>query len=117
MNHIDTYYQLTKEMLDLFDQYPESDKRDDLIEEINRLLQERQEVTDLIQPPFTQDERALSEEIYQLDQQLDKKLNRLFKRIKTDLQNTKKQQKSTPQYMNPYKNVATYDGTFLDSRK
>ncbi|SFM23172.1 flagellar protein FliT [Gracilibacillus orientalis] len=117
MEALKQYFQKTKMMLQLLEQPFKNDERERAIEKINQLLEEREPLTKEIKPPFSSEEQVLGNKVLELDQQLDQQLKKVFQHIKKDMRNAKKQPRSNHSYLNPYKNVASYDGRFLDSKK
>ncbi|MBA2175573.1 flagellar protein FliT [Halobacillus locisalis] len=93
-----------------------TEKRSHVVEEVERLLEEREAIMyELPQP--TEAEKPLLEEVKKRDLKINQKLEFLFNDLKRDMRNNKKQKASKKQYTNPYQNVSSYDGMFLDSKK
>ncbi len=44
-------------------------------------------------------------------------MNALFTELKQEMQQMKQQRKSTQSYINPYRDVQTMDGMFMDKKK
>ncbi len=117
MESLNKYIKKTKIMLQLLAQPLNNDQREKAINKINQLIADREALTKDIKAPFSSEERELGKQAIELDQQLNQELQKVFQDIKKDMRNAKKQSRSNHSYLNPYKNVASYDGRFLDSKK
>lgn len=94
----------------------QQEKRDELIESINRFLDERDQLIPNVKPPYTEEQHKLGAEIVQMNVFIDTKLDLLKKEIQQDIANQKKRKTSTTKYVNPYQ-AAPADGMFFDKRK
>lgn len=116
-----TYIKKTEEMLtrisDAEAQSKDNQSRDQVIESITEKITEREALLDQIKGPYTDEEMQLGKKAVELDQQLQSKLSTIQTAIKTDMRTAKKQQRTHSQYANPYNQVASADGMYLDSRK
>ncbi|SER81345.1 flagellar protein FliT [Gracilibacillus ureilyticus] len=117
MNPLKEYINLTQEMIQLLDQPIKSESREEAIKEIDSLLDKRETLVQAISPPYNAEDTKLGKQCLALDQELEPKLQLVLTKIKTSMRNNKKQTRSTKQYLNPYKQLSTYDGMFLDSKK
>ena len=71
---------------------------------------------DQLNPPYTDEEKVLGEKIYSLNIGIESKMQQLFSDLKVEMKQVQKQKKTKESYTNPYKNVHTSDGTFMDSK-
>ncbi|TQR17642.1 hypothetical protein [Psychrobacillus soli] len=94
----------------------EEDKRDAVIEQVDKLLTKRDELQAAIQAPFTDEEQAFGQELLPLEKILQVKLNVYLKDIRLDISEQQKKKVSVNAYMDPYNQVYR-DGTFYDKRK
>ncbi|SER65140.1 hypothetical protein [Psychrobacillus sp. OK032] len=94
----------------------EEDKRDAVIEKVDKLLTERDELQTAIQPPFTEMEQMFGKELLPLEEILQAKLKVYQKDIRLDISEQQKKKVSVNAYMDPYNQVYR-DGTFYDKRK
>ncbi|WP_144509557.1 flagellar protein FliT [Bacillus sp. FJAT-22090] len=94
----------------------EEDKRDAVIEQVEKLLTEREELQPNIQPPFTDEEQEFGQELLQLEKILQAKLKVFMKDIRLDISEQQKKKVSVNAYMDPYNQVFR-DGTFYDKKK
>ncbi|MDX8044637.1 hypothetical protein SH601_01440 [Gracilibacillus sp. S3-1-1] len=117
MEALKQYIEKTQIMLQLLAQPLTNEQRERAITKIDQLMEERGELTKDIKPPFSKEEEQLGKKAIELDNQFQQQLANLFRHIKKDMRNAKKQSRSNHSYLNPYKNVASYDGRFLDSKK
>ncbi|WP_163579020.1 hypothetical protein [Gracilibacillus saliphilus] len=117
MEALKTYVEKTKIMLQLLAQPLNNEQRERAINKISQLIEERAALTKEIVPPFSSEQQELGKQAIELDQQLNQALKNVFQHIKKDMRNAKKQPRSNHSYLNPYKNVASFDGRFLDSKK
>ncbi|WP_182199655.1 flagellar protein FliT [Paraliobacillus salinarum] len=108
-------YTVSNELLDLLDKTV--DEREDVIDEISVLLENRDSLIEKIKPPYTTEEKEIGAKLISLDKKINQQLNGLFDDIKLDMRSLKKQKNSNKKYMNPYHSLTNYDGSFVDKRK
>ncbi|MDW0116976.1 flagellar protein FliT [Sporosarcina thermotolerans] len=94
----------------------DEENRDAVIEEIDRLLDERDLLQMDIVAPFTAEEEELGRVIVGLEQQVVKGLSTFTKHIRTDITAAQSKKDHMKSYINPYANVAR-DGTFYDTKR
>ncbi|MFD2655537.1 hypothetical protein [Gracilibacillus thailandensis] len=117
IDSLNKYIDKTKIMLQLLAKPLNNEQRENAINRITQLIDDREALTKDIKPPFSSEEQELGKQAIELDQQLNHELTKVFQHIKKDMRNAKKQSRSNHSYLNPYKNVASFDGRFLDSKK
>ncbi|WP_058306732.1 hypothetical protein [Gracilibacillus massiliensis] len=117
MESINQYIEKTEKMLKLLEKPLKNEQREKAIETINQLIEEREMITKQIKGPFNDTQQELGKKAILLDQQLSESLEKVYQHLRKDMRNAKKQPRSNNSYLNPYKNVASYDGRFLDSKK
>ena len=92
------------------------EQRDEMIDTIEGILEEREQLQPSIQPPFTAEEEAFGREIVAHEPQVALKLENYLNAIKKDLSTSHSKKGSVRSYVNPYSKVAR-DGTFYDTKQ
>ncbi|MBM6616314.1 flagellar protein FliT [Bacillus suaedaesalsae] len=100
----------------LITEEPDSEKRDDVIEQIEQLLEDRQCLLDEMKGPYSDEEKQLGNQIIEYNKVIDVKLAKLRLVVQADMNKLKKQKNTNEKYVNPYKNV-NFDGMFFDKKK
>ncbi|WP_067842162.1 flagellin-specific chaperone FliT [Amphibacillus sediminis] len=108
--------QVTNELATLVDQPVPAKTREDVLAKLDHLLDQRSELLKHVKPPFTDEEQKLGHDILAKDQEIQLRLNHLFLELKHEMRNVKKQKSSTQQYLDPYRHVATHDGSYWDKK-
>ncbi|WP_099354882.1 flagellar protein FliT [Fredinandcohnia onubensis] len=116
MNLVVRLYRITKELHGILSEPIQQEKRDEVIEKITGLLDEREQLIPDVKAPFTEEERKLGAEIVQMNKFIDEKLDGLKNEIQQDIAIQKKRKTSTTKYVNPYQSAPT-DGMFFDKKK
>lgn len=117
MNRLESIYDLTKQLDSLLDQEIPQEQRADVIEKINQLTEERGRQMVRLEPPFSMDEKQTGEKLIPLDTQINARLEEIFTNLKGEMRTVKKQKTSNSKYVNPYQNLSSLDGMFLDHKK
>ena len=117
MQKLDILYHVTKELKKVLDQPITSKNREAIIKEMNLLIEKRGNTMEHITPPFTEEEKLIGQEIVVLNEQIKKKMNHLFEELKQDMRLVNKQKESNRSYINPYRNMKSTDGMYLDSKQ
>lgn len=117
MKRVEALYTLTKEMLELLDKPCESfEARDRLIESIDAMLNKRETLVQQVQPPYTEEEVQLGKQIVEMDRIIKEKMHHVLGSIEGDLRRLKQKKDSDKTYINPYKNLETVDGMYVDNK-
>jgi flagellar protein FliT len=113
MEALQAFQALTNQLIGLLQQ----DKldRDAQIEKIHSLLDQREELLKSIQPPFSQQEKELGEQLVQLDQQLKQLLQKQKQEILQEIKQLHTKKELNQKYTNPYESMPV-DGLFYDKR-
>lgn len=106
----------TKQLHDLLAGEEFKDHRTNAIEELNHLLNDRQEIIDSLPAAFSDDDKILGKKINELNLFVQDRIEFYMKAIKNDLTLTRKKRQMTEKYIKPYQNISR-DGMFLDKRK
>lgn len=94
----------------------EDDQRDRFIDEVEKLLMDRQaHIKNLRQQLLSEEDKEKGKVIVALNQVIEQRLNELQNQIKTDINNFKLKQKQNRKYDNPY-DGPTLEGAFFDKR-
>lgn len=104
----------TELLLRLLDER-EEEKRDAVIVQTEKLLDERDALLPSIQAPFTEEERDFGQQLLPLEKQLQAKLEVYMKDIRLNISAQQKKKVSVQAYVDPYAQVFR-DGTFYDKR-
>lgn len=116
MDYLEKVYVITIELKELLDQNITPKNREEVINQLNQLIEARGKWMDQLQPPYTEAEKELGEEIYNLNTGIQNKMQQLFTDLKLEMRQVQKQKKTNESYTNPYRNVHVSDGTFMDSK-
>nr|WP_106783756.1 hypothetical protein [Lysinibacillus timonensis] len=109
------WQKITEELIGILKVFDQT-KREDGIQQINQLLEKRENLRLNIIPPFTSDENLLGGKLIEVEKELNKLLNFIIKGIRSDIELSQKKKTSLHAYVNPYKQVYR-DGTFYDKKK
>jgi flagellar protein FliT len=90
--------------------------RDEVMERLDQLLDERQLLLDQFKPPFSDDEKKLGMEILEWDRVIESKLTSFQQAIQRDINGLSKKKSSINKYVNPYESMQ-HDGMFYDKKK
>src|SRR5699024_3778677 len=116
MNRLEKLYKITKQLKIVVSQQITAENREQVIQTINQLVEQRGMYMKEIVPPYTEAEKAMGEELIIINKQIQDQLDKLFEGLKKEMRQIKKQKKSNQSYINPYKKVQTMDGMFLDRK-
>lgn len=114
MEALDTFHEVTKQLIGLLQQ--ETSNRDEQIAKLQGLLDRREELLPLIQPPFSSSEQQLGKQVVALNQQVDDLLAKQKIDIQQDIKKLSIQKETNHKYTNPYESLVV-DGVFYDKRK
>ncbi|RCW67088.1 flagellar protein FliT [Saliterribacillus persicus] len=116
MDKILKLYKLTNSLIEEAEKATSSEDREEVIEKINTLLDEREVLLKEIKAPFSEEETKKGQEIIELDGRLQKMLAIIFFDLKKEMRSVKKQKSSNEKYVNPYQKLSGHDGMFMDSK-
>lgn len=117
MGNLEALVKITEELNDVLHQPIHSKNRESTIEQINHLIEKRGSLMDDIKPPFTKEEKLLGKKLVVMNETIQIKMNEVLSLLKIEMKQLKTQKKSNLNYVNPYKDVRTMDGMFMDSKK
>lgn len=101
------------------DSIPNGERRDDFIQEIERQLDERGEVMELLKKEGFQIDlqNKMHRMLIELDNGIRERLNEIMQVVKVDMKNLQAAKKNEQQYTNPYSSVHVMDGMYYDKKK
>lgn len=114
MNAVERCLALTKEILKTLNEVSEQN-RDEKIELVENLLEQREELLKEIKPPFTEIEDGFGKEIIKLNQAIDTKMKLIQGNIKRDMNGIKNKKNVSKKYTSPYESLQN-DGVFYDKK-
>ncbi|RLL46652.1 flagellar protein FliT [Oceanobacillus piezotolerans] len=117
MNRIKPIFELTKQMKAILDQTMTAKNREEMINKVNNLLEQRGMEMESINPPYTEDEKQLGKELLHLNEGVQRQIEAAFLELKKEMKQVKRQKASNKKYLNPYQNVQIMDGRYLDKKK
>lgn len=114
----------TKELLQIsarlyqhLQEVPVAEKRDQYVEEVEALLEQRGKLIELMRPSFKLDKANKTHNmLVDLDKGIQERLQRVMYMIKSDLKALQVTKYKKNKYMNPYSNVAIMDGRYYDKK-
>lgn len=89
--------------------------RDEYIERVQTLLDDRQKLFDQLPITYTKEEKKLGAEIISMNKEIDQQLKRQAKVLKDELEQFQRKKKRSQQYANPYAQISV-DGMFFDKK-
>lgn len=116
MGVLNEVYEITLQM-DTLIPNPNNLDRTELIELLNRLLDEREALLQNLSGPYADEEKEIGKKLLVVEERVTERMQALFGNVKRDLQQLKQQKKSNKSYINPYGNMKTTDGVYLDSKQ
>lgn len=117
MNRVQEVYDVTLKMNEILSETVSTHNRDTVIEQIQKLLQQRETLLLELKKPFTKEETLLGQKLVDINKEVQEKMDQHFTALKLEMKQIKKQKHSNKNYVNPYRNVAVMDGMYLDKKK
>ena len=93
----------------------DAEKRDEVIEQIDKILDERDTLQSQISQPFTVEEDEFGAELIILEKEVQMSLARFTKGIRSDISQSQAKKENMSNYVNPYGNMSR-DGAYFDSK-
>ncbi|MCC2251053.1 flagellar protein FliT [Virgibacillus sp. AGTR] len=116
MNRLTPLYETTIKLKELLEQKIDAKDRESVISQINSLIEKRGEQMKALTPPYSDMEKETGRALVDLNDGIQHKMQQLFHELKLEMKQIKKQKQSNRKYSDPYKNVQSKDGMFLDSK-
>lgn len=119
MEMLQQLLQVSAKLYQHFTDLPSEEQRDEYIEKIHLLLDERGLLIEKMQQEgFQVDlENKSHRMLVELDKGIRERLNNIMKTIQNDLKDLQNAKKNEQQYMNPYASVQVMDGRYFDNKK
>ncbi len=117
MSRLDELEQFTTAFKARLEVQSQKKNKEDLLYLVNKHLDDRQQLLDKLSGPYSDEEKQQLARILKDDEDMQKMLDRVFQSIQNNMRQAKKQKTSNQQYLNPYQQVATNDGTYWDKKK
>ncbi|USK49561.1 flagellar protein FliT [Bacillus sp. CMF12] len=114
MSSVQRFYDLTLELIKNLE-HTELD-RDAKMNEVEILLEKRQQAMAGMAPPYSDTEKVLGARLISLNAKVTQLMTREKLFIQKDIKDLSVKKASTGKYANPYQSIAT-DGMFYDKRK
>ena len=111
--------QLSAKLFQSMESIPKGEERDEFIQDINRQLDERGKVLELLQEESIQmdPENKTHAMLLELDKGICERLDKVMQEVKLDMKNLQTAKKNEKQYSNPYSSVRVMDGMYYDKKK
>lgn len=111
--------QVSARLYDHLTEEPPAEERDEYIEMIQVLLDDRGDIMDeLVEHGFEFNPKDNAHGILaDLDKGINERLKKVLNSVKTDMKELNKQKKNEMQYMNPYSHLQVMDGMYYDKKK
>lgn len=118
MDNLQTLLQVSAKLFQHLTEIPESEKRDEYIEKIHSLLDERGIIIEQLQQQGFKIDVANRSHIMlaELDKGIQERLNKVMDAVKNDMKILRNSKKNEKQYMDPYSNIAVMDGRYYDKK-
>lgn len=117
MAKLDTIYDVTNKIEHILNQSITTQNRESIISEVTTLIEERGRMMEELTPPFSEQEKLLGKKVVALNVQIEKKMELMFESLKQDIRKMNKQKESNRSYINPYGDIKSTDGMYLDSKQ
>ncbi|WP_106496672.1 flagellar protein FliT [Lentibacillus sp. Marseille-P4043] len=117
MNRLKPLFQVTLELEEILSRDISAKNREAIIVDVNRLIEKRGDLLQELTPPFTDEENQIGEKLVTMNNTIQENMTSLFADLKQEMKQVKKQKRSNKTYTNPYKNVQTIDGMFMDKKE
>lgn len=116
MSTVQQLLEITCQLNDHLNQSIENVNRDDYIDTISHLLDQRQSLIALLPNEYTEEEKQIGKQIVMLNQKIDQQLQEKLRFLKKELETFQQNKRRREQYSNPYKHVSI-DGMYFDKKK
>ncbi|MCC3648570.1 flagellar protein FliT [Cytobacillus oceanisediminis] len=114
MGSVQTFYDATQKLIALLEDTGLD--RDAKIDQVEMLLEKRQQAMAGMAPPYSDAEKDLGARLISLNAKVTQLMTREKLFIQKDIKDLSVKKESTGKYANPYQSIAT-DGMFYDKRK
>lgn len=119
MEQLQQLLQISAKLYEQLVKDPEESVRDEFIEELHTLLDQRAELIEQVASSgfsYNAEDKA-HRTLFELDKGIRNRLERVMGSIKEDMKNLQNAKKNEQQYTNPYGHVQVMDGMYYDKKK
>lgn len=111
--------QISAKLFQFLESVPSGEQRDDFIKEINRQLDDRGKIIEILHGEgFQMDpQNKIHSMLIQLDKGIRERLEFVMQEVKKDMKTLQTAKKNEKQYINPYSSVRVMDGMYYDKKK
>lgn len=111
--------QLSAKLYKLLETVPKGEQREEFIDEVNELLDERGLVLEALRDENYKFDQAnkVHGMLIDLDKGIRERLDIVMDAVKADMKNLQTAKKNEKQYINPYASVRVMDGKYYDKKK
>ncbi len=107
---------ITKAMVELLREPIEKEKRDAVIEQIEEMLEKREQLLKQLPATLTEEEKKMGKQLLALDRETNNLLRQFKQQIQQDLKQIKQTREAVDRYDDLYDSLAI-DGMFYDKRR
>ncbi|MGG3841783.1 flagellar protein FliT [Anoxybacillus kestanbolensis] len=116
MSVVSELLHITKAMVELLREPVEKDGRDAVIEQIEQLLEKREQLLQHLPNVLTDEQKQTGKELLMLDREANELLHQLKQQIQQDLKQMKQTKEAAHRYHDLYEPLSI-DGMFYDKRR
>ena len=119
METIQQLLQISAKLYQHLTDIPKGEERDEYIEKINRLLDERGAHIQALEASgfMIESTNRTHQTLVKLDTGIREQLGKVMAAVKEDMKELNSAKKHEQQYINPYSNVSIMDGRYFDNKK
>ncbi|AYC28961.1 hypothetical protein [Paenisporosarcina cavernae] len=119
MDSLESALKISKELFEFLAEVPSSIKRDEFLNNLSKLLEDREKVfADLLDlESVIANEKDKYQILVELDQAILKRMTLIQETIKRDILSLQVRKKTESSYTNPYSSTQTSDGMYYDKKK
>lgn len=115
MGAVREFHDATVRLLQILEEHAEKE-REDKLNELEVLLDQREKSLKKIKPPFTKDDEELVKKTFALNDRLLELLKKEKDAIEKDMNRLKKRRKTNKIYINPYASLQGIEGAYYDKK-
>ena len=115
MNRFAKLYELTEQLYQCVENPPKKEEREDYIEKLTQLIEERGLLIENIDRNPSENEKLLLKKSIDRNEQMGPRLQSELNSVKRDMLNLKQKKETGRRYENPYAHEPV-DGAFIDKR-
>lgn len=116
MSSVQEIFRITERLITILEKPVPQENREDVIDEISFLLEEREKFLKELKKPNNEHEKQIGKQVIKWNIIINEKLDQIKSQVQKDIMNLKKTKATNKHYVNPYKDVTISDGMFYDKR-